>query len=138
MKVVLDTNILISALLVPESLPHQVVLNWRARRFGLLTCEQQFDEMRRITRLPKLRQRFQPSLAGKLINDMRAYAELHADLPFVEISPDPDDNWLIALAGAGGADFLVTGDKADLLSLGRSASTKIVAARQFFHALDPA
>ena len=135
MKVVLDTNILISALLVPGSLPHQVVLNWRARQFGLLTCEQQFDEMRRITRLGKLRHRLTPSAAGKLINEMHAYAELHADLPFVDLSPDPDDNWLIALAEAGGADFLVTGDKADLLTLSQSGRTRIVTARQFLDAL---
>jgi predicted nucleic acid-binding protein len=56
-------------------------------------------------------------------------------LPFVELSPDPDDNWLIALAEAGGADFLVTGDKADLLSLERTGSTRIVTARQFLDEL---
>ena len=135
MKVVLDTNILISALLVPRSLPHKVVLTWRTRRFGLLTCEHQFEEMRRITRLGKLRQRLTPSVAGKLVNEMRAYAELHDDLPFVEISPDPNDIWLIALAEAGGADFLVTGDKADLLALGQAGHTRITTARQFLDAL---
>jgi putative PIN family toxin of toxin-antitoxin system len=135
LKVVLDTNILISALLVPGSLPHQVVLGWRARRFSLLTCEQQFDEMRRITRLDKLRGRLRPNIAGKLVNELHAYAELHADLPPVYLSPDPDDNWLIALAETGGADFLVTGDKADLLSLGRSGRTQIVTARQLLDAL---
>ena len=42
-----------------------------------------------------------------------------AELPKVELSPDPDDNPLLATAIAGMADFLVTGDKRDVLSLGK-------------------
>ena len=47
------------------------------------------------------------------------------NLPRLEIAPDPDDNYLPALAEAGEAQFLVTGDK-PLLSLKRHKSTRIV------------
>ena len=52
-------------------------------------------------------------------------------LPVVEVSPDPDDNYLLAMAVAGSADFLVTGDKRDLLGLGTHAGTRIISARAF-------
>ncbi len=52
-------------------------------------------------------------------------------LPAVEVSADPDDNYLLALAAAGSADFLVTGDKRHLLALRVYEGTKIVTVRDF-------
>jgi uncharacterized protein len=52
-------------------------------------------------------------------------------LPLVERSPDPYDNYLLALAEAGNADYLVTGDKTGLLALGDHHGTRIVTARDF-------
>ncbi len=51
--------------------------------------------------------------------------------PAVDLAPDPKDNFLLALAQAGGADYLVTGDQRDLLSIRRYQNTRIVTARQF-------
>ena len=53
------------------------------------------------------------------------------DLPHVAISPDPYDNYLLATAITGSADFLVTGDKRDLLSLERVGATRIISVRAF-------
>jgi predicted nucleic acid-binding protein len=52
-------------------------------------------------------------------------------LPRVERSPDPTDNFLLALCEAGKADYLVTGDKSGLLTLTRHQGTRIVSARNF-------
>ena len=52
-------------------------------------------------------------------------------LPTVDVSRDPDDNYLLAIAVAGLADFLLTGDKRDLLSLERHGSTRILTVRAF-------
>jgi predicted nucleic acid-binding protein len=49
----------------------------------------------------------------------------------VKRSPDPDDNFLLALAEAGNADYLVTGDKSGLPSLASHKSTRIITARDF-------
>ena len=49
-------------------------------------------------------------------------------LPYVRRSPDPRDDFLLGLCEAGRADWLVTGDKADLLALKRHRSTRIVTA----------
>lgn len=53
------------------------------------------------------------------------------DLPVVTASPDPYDNYLLAMAAVGAADFLVTGDKRDLLVLKAFQGTRIVTMRDF-------
>ena len=131
MRLVVDTNILISALLAGTSLPAQLILLWREGRFDLLTSAAQLDELRRVTRYPKIRERLTSALAGRLINDIRDLAVLLPLLPVVTASPDPDDNYLLAMAAAGSADFLVTGDKRDLLALRLFEGTKIITVRDF-------
>ena len=131
MRLVVDTNILVSALLAASSLPAQLVVLWRAGRFDLLTAAEQLDELMRVTRYPKIRERLAPALAGRLVNDLRGLAITLDALPVVDASPDPDDNYLLALAAAGSADFLVTGDKQDLLGLAIYQGTKIVTVRAF-------
>ncbi len=131
MRLVIDTNILVSALLAATSLPAQLVVLWRAGRFDLLTTAKQLDELMRVTRYPKIRERLAPAIAGRLVNDLRALAITLDRMPVVEVSADPDDNYLLALAGAGTADFLVTGDKSDLLGIAVYAGTKIVTVRDF-------
>jgi len=131
MRVVLDTNVLVSALLIETSLPAQLLIQWRRGRFDLLTADLQLEELMRVTRYPKISARLKPSLAGRLINNLRELAVLIESLPPVEVSPDPDDNYLLALALGGGADYLVTGDKPHLLALACYEGTKIVSVRDF-------
>lgn len=125
MRVVLDTNILISALITSVSPSAQVFALWRSRRFDLLTCAQQLEEFARATRYPQVRARLLPAVAGALLNRVRDRAVVFENLPKLDIAPDPDDNYLLALAEAGEARFLVTGDK-PLLGLKRHKSTRIV------------
>ena len=54
MRVVLDSNVLLSALISPHGAPHRIYEAWRARRFELVTCPTQLDEIRRASRYPKL------------------------------------------------------------------------------------
>lgn len=58
-------------------------------------------------------------------------------LPLVEGSPDPADYFLLSMAKAGKADFLVTGDKHDLLSIGVFEQTRIVSVRQMLEEVKP-
>jgi uncharacterized protein len=51
-RLVIDTNILISALLGETSLPAQLLNHWRQGRFDLLTSADQLDESVRVTRYP--------------------------------------------------------------------------------------
>jgi putative PIN family toxin of toxin-antitoxin system len=130
-RLVIDTNILISALLVGSSLPAHLIALWREGRFDLLTSADQLDELMRVTRYPRIRERLAPPLAGRLINELREIAVVPKNLPVVTVSPDPDDNYLLGTAAAGAADFLVTGDKRDLLALKLYEGTKIITVRDF-------
>jgi len=128
---VVDTNILISALLAETSLPAHLVALWREGRFALLTSADQLDELMRVTRYPKIRERLSPALAGRLINEIRDLAVLLKTVPIVTASPDPYDNYLLAMASAGSADFLITGDKRDLLALRLFEGVRIITVRDF-------
>lgn len=131
MRLVIDTNILVSALLAGTSLPAHLVVLWREGRFDLLTSADQLDELMRVTRYPKIRERLTPSLAGRLVNELRDVAAVVQNLPTVAVCTDPYDNYLLAIAVAGAADFLVTGDKRDLLGLKLYESTRIITVRDF-------
>lgn len=131
MRAVLDTNILCSALLTPGGLTDRLYRAWREGRFQLLTSEEQLEEFRRVTRYPRLRPFIEPAAAGAMHNELRRLAVLVVKLPVVDASQDPGDNFLLAMAQAGEADVLVTGDKHDLLILGSFQRTRIITARQF-------
>ena len=131
MRVVLDTGILIAALITRETPPDLIYQAWRKKKFELITSEWQLSEFRRVSRYPKLRKYLVPSEAGNMINGLRYQALVLTDLPALEFSPDPDDNPVLAMAVAGEADFLVSGDKRDLLALKIIEKTKIVTARNF-------
>jgi putative PIN family toxin of toxin-antitoxin system len=130
-RLVVDTNILISALLVEASLSAHLIVLWRQGRFDLLTSAEQLDELMRVTRYPKIRERLTPALAGRLINELRDIAVVLKNFPTVSVCQDPFDDYLLAMAVAGSADFLVTGDKRDLLGLKHHEGTKIVTVRDF-------
>jgi len=101
--VVLDTNVLVSALLSPASASASLVTLWQRGRFALLSTPEQIDELNRVTRYPKIRQRLNTALAGRLINDIRNLATLvMPPLPEVLVSPDPYDNYLLAMASSRG------------------------------------
>ncbi len=131
MRLVLDTNVLVSALLAGTSLPAHMLVLWRENAFGLLTSAEQLDELMRVTRYPKIRERLTPALAGRLINELRDIAIVVGNLPTVTICADPYDNYLLAIAAAGAANFLVTGDKRDLLEMKLYEGTRILSVRDF-------
>ena len=136
MRVVLDTNILISALLLTHSAPAQAVIAWRRGQFDLVTCELQLQELRDVTRRPKIRNLIRPAMAGEMVNQLRSMALMVDKLPPVDISPDPFDNFLLSLAQAAQADVLVSGDKRGILDVGSYGTCWIVTVRQFLDGLN--
>lgn len=131
MRVALDTNILISALMIPSGNPAIIYRSWQEGQFTLLTCAEHLDELRATLRKPAIAIRIKPYNAGGLINELKGLAEIIGSLPRVERSPDPGDNYLPGLSEAGDADYLVTGDRRDLLAIKRHKNTQIISARDF-------
>lgn len=134
---VLDTNILISGLINPHGVPASVIRAWLTlRAFELAISEVQLDELRNVTRRPELARFLRPAEAGRLVNQLNALAiRVPSPLPRVDLSPDPFDNHLLAAAQAARANFLVSGDKQDLLALRRMGATRIVTVNQFAQSL---
>jgi uncharacterized protein len=126
MRVVLDTDILCSALITPGGPADRLYLAWHDGTFTLVSSEAQLEEFRRVTRYPKVKRYIEPAAAGSMCNEVRHLAALLTNLPVLEASRDPADNFLLAMAQIGDADFLVTGDERDLLSLRAFRQTKIV------------
>lgn len=135
MRVVLDTGILVAALISTGTPPDAIYQAWRRKRFQLVTSRWQLDEFRRVSRYPKLRPFLRHAEAGRLVRGLRRAAIVLDALPSIDLSPDPHDNPILAAAVAGRADYLVTGDRRDLLALGTVESTRIVTARAFLEVI---
>lgn len=129
MRVILDTNVLLGALISPSGPPDTIYRAWRAARFDLVTSAAQLDELRRVSRYPKLKTLLPAHRVGVMVNNLQRAIVL-APLPplpdGIEAS-DPNDAFLVAMALAGEADHLVTGDRrAGLLQRGSIGRARIV------------
>ena len=126
MRVVLDTNVLLSALISPHGAPDAIYRAWRAAKFEVVTSLAQLDELRRASRYPKFKAVLQPHQVGAMINNLQRAIVLDRLTSDVE-ADDPNDAFLLAMALAGEADYLVTGDRrAGLLQRGSFGRTRIV------------
>ena len=133
MKVVLDTNVLISALISPHNPPDLILQSWLAGDFELLTSEDQLEEIRRVSRYAHLQPFLQPHRVGLIINRMHSLATIvKPGAPISEEALDPDDNFLIAICEASSANNLVTGDqRSGLLKRRHIGATEVLTAAQF-------
>ncbi|ASX26909.1 putative toxin-antitoxin system toxin component, PIN family [Candidatus Williamhamiltonella defendens] len=134
MRVVLDTNVLLGALISSHGAPDTIYHAWRAARFELVTSLIQLDELRRVSRYPKFKVILPPHRVGVMINNMQRAIVLEylQKLPEDIKVDDPDDTFLLAMAMAGNADYLVTGDRrAGLLQRGHINRTRIATPANF-------
>jgi putative PIN family toxin of toxin-antitoxin system len=126
MRVVLDTNVLFSALISPHGAPAMIYRAWRAGRFEVLTATAQLDEIRHASRYPKLQKILQAARVGTMLNNLQRAIVLDGPVD-TALADDPDDAFLVALALAGDADWLVTGDaRAGLLARGLVGRARII------------
>ena len=107
---VLDTNILVSALLVQMGHPAAIYRVWQEGYFTLLVCAQQLEELRATLHKPAIAARIKPYKAGRLVNQLKELVENIGSLPRVELSP---------------------GDKSGLLALDHHKKTRIISASDF-------
>ena len=125
MRLILDTNILLSALLSPLGAPAKLLDAWERKAFTMVTSEALIAEFRDVAGRPFFRARLRPSAVELLATELQDFSFYCRDLPSGPVAPDPKDCYLLAMAQASQADFLVTSDR-ELLSLKRHGSTRIV------------
>ena len=130
MLVVLDPNVLLSALHSDGGPPAEILDRWQQGRFRLATSSEQIEEFKRAAGYAKLRTVLPRRAVGRVVNQLRNADVLLERLRRVGDSPDPGDDYLLAMAVTAGAEYLVTGDKA-ILRLKRIAETPIVPPRRF-------
>ena len=131
MRVVLDTNVFLSALISPRGPSDTIYRAWRAARFEIVTSVTQLDELTRASRYPRFKTILQPHRVGAMVNNLQRALVLDR-LPPVEEADDPFDTFLLAMAVAGEADYLVTGDfRAGLLQRGHFGRARILTPSAF-------
>ena len=130
MRIVLDSNIFVSALISGEGAPGRLLAAVKREGITLVTSPFQLDELRSVLARERLRPYIRPREADDLLYHLQAVGMLITGLPGVIVSPDPKDNPILATAVAGEADLLVSGDKGDMLALGNIEGIPIVTARE--------
>ena len=112
MRVVLDPNVLISALISPQGPSAEVLDAWVRERFELVVSEKLLAELDDVLDRPKFRRWVAEIDCLRFVSGLAKSATIVADPPSpAGLSPDPDDDYLIALARTAGADYLVSGDR---------------------------
>jgi uncharacterized protein len=114
--VVLDVNILISALIRPAGVAGRVVLAGIVGRYDFAVCPRLLTELEATAARPRIASLLPVGMAERFLVDVQGAATIEPDPVVVSVSRDPKDDYLVALAGAIDADHLVTGD-ADLLDI---------------------
>jgi len=128
LRIVVDANCWISSLLSPA---FQVRLNVVFdRKYRLLCSEKLFRELDRAVGKPYPAKRIVRVEYDELIFRLRTDAELVDVHSEVDVCRDPKDNYLLALAKDGNADYLITGDT-DLLVLKKFGETKFINMSEF-------
>jgi putative PIN family toxin of toxin-antitoxin system len=117
LRAVVDPNVHISALLAPRGAPAEVLRAWMDGGFELIVSPLLHAELERALAYPKLRKRIAAEDAARVVEWLGRSATVAEDPagPPPLRSPDPGDDYLLALAATARAG-LVTGDR-HLLSL---------------------
>ena len=115
-RVVIDTNVLISAALLPHGSPRMVVDAVRSENGVLPFSDETFNELRSRLGLPKFDAYVSPQGRAVYIAQLQAVSEWVSIARAKLGCRDPDDDKFLETAMMGGSDCLITGDR-DLLEL---------------------
>ncbi len=135
MKVVLDPNVLIAALLSAVGAPRALMERWADGLFEIIVSDKLLTELARVLRRAKFSRYATTEDVDDYVAELRMSGILLADPdPMPGLTKDPGDDYLVALARAAKADAIVSGD-AHLLKLPR-VDPPVFAPRAFLEALD--
>ncbi len=128
MRVVLDANVLVSALLAPRGVPAQLLELWQQGRYELLVSAETLAELERVLQYPRLRSRYAlpDEQVGVFLRQLPHYAVVVVPAIRLQvITSDPDDDRYLECALASGAEVIVSGD-GHLLALGSFQGIEIL------------
>ena len=138
LRVVLDTDVFVSSLLVKAGVPAQALDAWRARRFVLVTSSAILAETRATLNYDRIRRKY--NLTDEDVEQLLALLQREALLVSGTadvtgaIPADPSDEKILACALDGRADLIVSGNL-HLLDLGQYRGVSVLNVRQFLERL---
>ena len=138
MLVVLDVNVLISALVGSWGSSRRAFVAWQEEKIVLLMSEGILAELDEKLQLPRIR-KWLPSQEENhrwILQLLQTQARIILVPPSecLPVTGDPEDDYVLATVRLGQAEYLVTGDKG-LLRLGEYARAKIVSPKDFVELL---
>lgn len=129
LRVVIDSNVVVSAALLPRSLPRQA-FDLAISRCDVLVSEATLVELDEVLRRPKFAKYIADEERLEFLEAYLKEAELVSVTDVVRACRDPRDDKLLELAASGAATHLITGD-ADLLALHPFRGVAILTPRDF-------
>jgi len=132
-KIVLDTNILISAI-GWNGKSREIFRRILNMDFELIISQKQIEELKRVLNYPKFGFRDEQKLRFlRILTNTAIIVKTSGKLRFIK--EDPDDNMIIESAFENNADFIVSGDE-HILKLKKFGKVKIVTASEFLELID--
>jgi len=133
MRVVLDANVIVSAIISGRGAPSQILDEWEAGRFEVALSPAILDEIARVLGYPRIRERYKVTdrQAQQILSLLRSQAVIvEPEVSLDVVRADPTDNRYMECALAARADALVSGDH-HLLDLGHCQAIQILAPAAF-------
>jgi putative PIN family toxin of toxin-antitoxin system len=136
-KIVLDTNVLVSGLVAEGGAPRRILDAWLEDQYTLVTSLYLVEELVHVLSYPRITERVRASeqeLAAILAALLVKAEVTPGQLKLPGVTRDPKDDAVVACAQEGEADYIVGGDQ-DLLVLGEYGDVRVVTPRQFVEIL---
>ena len=133
LRLVIDTNVVVSAALKPEGLQRTVVLLAMAKLALWYVSEAILSEYAVV--LARSEFRIRKNLRQQLIQLIKNHSRLVTPSRSIRVTSDPSDNIFVECADAARADYLVTGNKRHFPQFWKN--TKSISSREFLNVIAP-
>lgn len=114
LRVVLDTNNIVSGTIMPPGSSYEALEAWRRDQFILLTSKAIIKEVKRVLHYPRIQKKYHLTELEikKVVRNLIRYAVVTpGEVKLNVIEEDPPDNEVLACAVEGRADLIISGDK---------------------------
>jgi uncharacterized protein len=133
LRLVIDTNVVVSAALKPDGLQRTVLLLAITKPVSLFVSESVFAEYREVLARPELRIRM--GLQHQFLDLIKNHSRSVKPSRPLQVTTDPDDNKFLECADAARADYLVTGNGRHFPKFWKK--TKVISSREFIDLVAP-
>jgi putative PIN family toxin of toxin-antitoxin system len=133
LRIVIDTNVVVSAALKPEGLQRTVVLLAMTKPALWYVSDPIVSEYAMVLARPELKIR--KSLRQQLLQLMKNHTRVVSPSRLAQVTSDPADNMFVECADAARADYLVTGNQRHFPKFWKN--TKIISSREFLSVIAP-